>query len=99
MRKTLMTLVAVAIAGSGLAACSSNPSAGHGPKSSAIPALVMESSPETAITQAFNPFVPTQAAYGMGATGLIYEPLIQFDLAAPPKRKKENIRKRKRKIK
>ena len=43
----------------------------------------MESSPETTITQAFNPFVPTQAAYGMGATGLIYEPLIQFDLAAP----------------
>jgi peptide/nickel transport system substrate-binding protein len=45
----------------------------------------MESSPETAITQAFNPFVATQAAYGMGATGLIYEPLIEFDLAAPPK--------------
>jgi peptide/nickel transport system substrate-binding protein len=43
----------------------------------------MESSPETTITQAFNPFVPTQAAYGMGATGLIYEPLIQFDLASP----------------
>ncbi len=45
----------------------------------------MESSPESTITQAFNPFVPTQAAYGMGATGLIYEPLIQFNLAAPPK--------------
>ena len=43
----------------------------------------MESSPETTITQAFNPFVATQAAYGMGATGLIYEPLIQFDLATP----------------
>src|ERR1700752_2696913 len=85
MRKTLMTLVAVAVAGSGLAAGPSNPSAGHGPPSSSIPALVMESSPETAITQAFNPFVPTQAAYGMGATGLIYEPLIQFNLAAPPK--------------
>ncbi len=45
----------------------------------------MESSPETSITQAFNPYVPTDAPYGMGATGLIYEPLIQFDLAAPPK--------------
>jgi len=45
----------------------------------------MESSPETSITQAFNPFVSTGDAYGMGATGLIYEPLIQFDLAAPPK--------------
>jgi peptide/nickel transport system substrate-binding protein len=45
----------------------------------------MESSPESTITQAFNPYVTTQAAYGMGATGLIYEPLIQFNLAAPPK--------------
>jgi len=44
----------------------------------------MESSPESTITQAFNPFVATQAAYGMGADGLIYEPLIQFNLAAPP---------------
>jgi peptide/nickel transport system substrate-binding protein len=43
----------------------------------------MESSPETTVTQAFNPFVATQQAYGMGATGLIYEPLIQFDLASP----------------
>jgi peptide/nickel transport system substrate-binding protein len=45
----------------------------------------MESSPETSITQDFNPFVNTNPVYGMGATGLIYEPLIQFDLAAPPK--------------
>ena len=47
--------------------------------------LVMESSPESTITQDFNPFAPTAAAYGMGATGLIYEPLLQFDIAAPPK--------------
>jgi peptide/nickel transport system substrate-binding protein len=45
----------------------------------------MESSPESTITQTFNPFVPTGAPWGMGATGLIYEPLIQFNLAAPPK--------------
>jgi peptide/nickel transport system substrate-binding protein len=44
----------------------------------------MESSPETSITQAFNPFVSTDAAQGMGATGLIYEPLIQFNLVSPP---------------
>jgi peptide/nickel transport system substrate-binding protein len=44
----------------------------------------MESSPETTITQAFSPYATTSAAYSMGATGLIYEPLIQFDLAAPP---------------
>ena len=45
----------------------------------------MESSPESTITQAFNPFIATQAIWGMGADGLIYEPLLQFDLAAPPK--------------
>jgi peptide/nickel transport system substrate-binding protein len=45
----------------------------------------MESSPESTITQTFNPFVPTGAPWGMGATGLIYEPLIEFNLAAPPK--------------
>jgi peptide/nickel transport system substrate-binding protein len=33
----------------------------------------------------FNPFSTTAPIYGMGADGLIYEPLIQFDLAAPPK--------------
>src|SRR3984885_5435381 len=45
--------------------------------------LVMESSPENAITQDFNPFVSTNPAFGMGATGLVYEPLIQFNLANP----------------
>jgi peptide/nickel transport system substrate-binding protein len=72
----------------GLGACSSSSSSPASSSSSSGAAttgktLVMESSPETTITQAFNPFVPTQAAYGMGATGLIYEPLIQFDLASP----------------
>jgi len=45
--------------------------------------LVMESSPENSITDDFNPFVSTAAPQGMGATGLIYEPLYQFDLANP----------------
>ena len=53
--------------------------------SASSPPLIMESSPENTITQDFNPLTPTAAPYGMGATGLIYEPLIQFDLAAPPK--------------
>jgi peptide/nickel transport system substrate-binding protein len=53
--------------------------------SASSPPLIMESSPENTITQDFNPLAPTAAPYGMGATGLIYEPLIQFDLAAPPK--------------
>jgi peptide/nickel transport system substrate-binding protein len=45
--------------------------------------VVMESSPENSITQDFNPFVSTAAPQGMGATGLVYEPLYQFDLANP----------------
>jgi peptide/nickel transport system substrate-binding protein len=43
----------------------------------------MESSPENSVTRDFNPFVSTAAPQGMGATGLIYEPLYQFDLANP----------------
>ena len=82
-------LVAVAAAGllaAGLAACgSSSPSSSGSGSSSAATTLVMESSPETTITDDFNPFVSTAAPQGMGATGLIYEPLLQFDLAAPPK--------------
>jgi peptide/nickel transport system substrate-binding protein len=85
-RRTVASLAAVALIGTGLAACSSSSnSSGSKSKTSAAATLVMESSPETAITQGFNPFLTTQAAYGMGATGLIYEPLLEFDLAAPPK--------------
>ena len=83
-RRSLAGLAAAATICGGLAACSSSPNSQQN-NSGATPTLVMESSPETSITQAFNPFVATQAAYGMGATGLIYEPLIEFNLAAPPK--------------
>ena len=85
-----MTVMAVAALVAGVGACSSssssNPGSSTGNSSgSSSQTLVMESSPETSITQDFNPFATTAAAWGMGATGLIYEPLIQFDLAAPPK--------------
>jgi len=80
-------LVAVAAAGllaAGLAACGSSPS-NSSKASTTSTTLTMESSPETTITDDFNPFVSTAAPQGMGATGLIYEPLLQFDLPAPPK--------------
>ncbi len=80
--RRLMTVAAAAILAAGLGACSSSPGS---PATSKSQTLVMESSPESAITQDFNPFVSTVAPQGMGATGLIYEPLIQFNLAAPPK--------------
>jgi peptide/nickel transport system substrate-binding protein len=90
--KSQRGLLAVAVAGllaAGLGACSSTPAPSSTGSSNtntgASGTLVMESSPESAITQDFNPFVSTVAPQGMGATGLIYEPLLQFDLAAPPK--------------
>jgi peptide/nickel transport system substrate-binding protein len=45
--------------------------------------LTMESSPETSVPQDFNPFDQAASAYGMGVDSLIYEPLMQFDLAQP----------------
>jgi len=87
--RKLAAVTAVALLAAGAAACgsssSSTGSAGSKSSSSASGTLTMESSPESTITQAFNPFVPTQAIFGMGADGLIYEPLLQFDIAAPPK--------------
>jgi len=84
--RKLAAVTAAALLAAGAAACSSSSStSSSGSKSSASGTLTMESSPESTITQAFNPFVPTQAIFGMGADGLIYEPLLQFDIAAPPK--------------
>jgi peptide/nickel transport system substrate-binding protein len=89
--RRLFAIGAAGLLAAGLAACSSSASSSGSTGSSTGAAaatgktLVMESSPESTITQSFNPFVPTGAPWGMGATGLIYEPLIQFNLAAPPK--------------
>src|SRR5215469_17631256 len=77
--RRLAAVAAVGFLAAGIAACGSSGSSSSG--SSAT--LVMESSPETTMTQNFNPWVTTAPIYGMGADGLIYEPLIQFNLAAP----------------
>ena len=87
--RRLLAVGAAAVLAGGLAACSSassssSASSGSNTSNATGKTLVMESSPETAITQTFNPFVPTGTPWGMGATGLIYEPLIQFNLAKPP---------------
>jgi peptide/nickel transport system substrate-binding protein len=78
--KRALALAATGLLAAGLAACSSSNS---DPSTATGATLVMESSPENSITQDFNPFVSTAAPQGMGATGLIYEPLYQFDLANP----------------
>jgi peptide/nickel transport system substrate-binding protein len=87
--RRILTVATAGVIAVGLGACSSTASNSAKGSSSTSTAssqtLVMESSPETSITQDFNPYVTTTPAYGMGATGLIYEPLIQFDLASPTK--------------
>jgi peptide/nickel transport system substrate-binding protein len=89
--KRLAAIAAAAFLVAGVAACSSSGSSssskttGSGGNSSSSATLVMESSPETTMVDNFNPFSTTAPIYGMGADGLVYEPLIQFDLAAPPK--------------
>src|SRR5471030_2493741 len=52
-------------------------------KAAATSVLTMESSQETTLTDNFNPFVSTSAANTVGATSLIYEPLLQVDAAKP----------------
>src|SRR5258708_33738807 len=89
--KRLAAIAAAAFLVAGVAACSSSgssspsSSSSSGGTSSSSATLVMESSPETTMVDDFNPFSTTAPIYGMGADGLIYEPLIQFNLAAPPK--------------
>ena len=86
VRRSLAVLAAGLLA-AGVAACSSGGSSttgsSSGGSSSSQPTLTMESSPETTITDNFNPFVTTSSMYSIGPTGLVYEPLIQFDLANP----------------
>jgi peptide/nickel transport system substrate-binding protein len=82
---TLFTKKALATATAGLLSAGLLTALPVASSSASTPPLIMESSPENTITQDFNPFVSTAAPQGMGATGLIYEPLIQFDIAAPPK--------------
>ncbi len=90
--KRLAAIAAAGLLAAGIAACSSgssstsssSSSSGASAGSASQPALVMESSPENSITEDFNPFSTTAPIYGMGADGLIYEPLIQFNVAKPP---------------
>jgi peptide/nickel transport system substrate-binding protein len=86
-KKRVVAATAVLLLGAGLAACSSSGSStgatGTSSAASNEPALVMESSPETSLTDNFNPFDESAPVNGMGATGLVYEPLYEFDLANP----------------
>jgi peptide/nickel transport system substrate-binding protein len=45
--------------------------------------LTVESSQQNAVTKNFNPFVPSSAASLLGATSLLYEPLLQANALKP----------------
>jgi peptide/nickel transport system substrate-binding protein len=72
-------LIATAAAAAALIVAVALPAA----SSAAGTALFMESSQETTLTDNFNPFVSTSAANTIGATSLIYEPMLQVDAAKP----------------
>jgi peptide/nickel transport system substrate-binding protein len=81
-------MVAVAML---LAACGSSSSSTSGKGGSTNAAqqtsgnsvLIMESSQQNSITKDFNPFTQSSAATLLGATTLMYEPLLQFNAVKP----------------
>jgi peptide/nickel transport system substrate-binding protein len=75
-------IAAVGVLAVVVAACGSKSNSPGSATTNTNRALVMESSPETSIVDDFNPYATTQSPYGMGATGLIYEPLVEFNLAS-----------------
>ena len=95
--KTYRTLSAgccALVVAAALAACGGVSSTGSSSKSSndgsSNPAsagggavLTVESSQQNAITKNFNPYVPSSAASLLGATSLIYEPLLQANALKP----------------
>jgi peptide/nickel transport system substrate-binding protein len=76
-----------------LAACGSSPSTqgaggssgtGTASSSSANILNVALGGPHNPVTQNFNPFLATSTLNDVGATSMIYEPLLQFNMAATP---------------
>jgi peptide/nickel transport system substrate-binding protein len=80
--KTAAVLCALSLLGIGVAACGSSATSPSG-SSSGSATLTMESSPSGPITRDFNPFSATSADNILGATDMIYEPLLQFNLLKP----------------
>jgi peptide/nickel transport system substrate-binding protein len=84
MRKKTTLAAALCAAGAlVLAACGSTPSSSKTSTSSSN-TLVMESSPSGPVSRDFNPFSSTSADNILGATNMIYDPLMQFDLLKSP---------------
>ena len=76
---------AVALAGCGGSSSSSATNASANTKSAGggSSVLTVESSQQNSITQNFNPFIQSSAATLLGATSLVYEPLLQANAIKP----------------
>jgi len=89
MRKRWLAGASATVAVSALAAAAggafSAPAALGSAHAAASTPLIMESSQETTLTDNFNPFDSTGAAATLGATSMIYETPLQFDLVRPLK--------------
>jgi peptide/nickel transport system substrate-binding protein len=81
-RKLSKTLVGVLVglaALTSVTACSSHTASGSGDTST----LVIEDNPVSPFTRDFNPFDTNDTAYLVNSTGLVYEPLLQFNVMKP----------------
>ena len=80
-RRTIRTLIGLTAVSLLVAACSSGGSSGSGGGSGAAAGtLAIVASPAGPFTDGFNPYSLSNSAYVQGATGMIYEPLMQFNL-------------------
>lgn len=84
-RRVLAGACTAAVAALVLAGCSGGSGGGGGGGSaSGGSTLTIVDSPETTISQTYNPFNLNSPAYTMATSGMIYEPLLQFNLAKVP---------------
>jgi peptide/nickel transport system substrate-binding protein len=75
-------LIAVIAASALVSACTAA-SPVSGGTATAASTLVIEASPTGPIADNFNPFATTSPAVLLGAAGMVYEPLMQYDYAKP----------------
>ena len=79
LSRTLIGVLAGLAALTCVTACSGNTASGSGDTST----LVIEDNPVSPFTRDFNPFDTNDTAYLVNSTGLIYEPLLQFNVMKP----------------
>ena len=79
----IVTVVALAGCGGGSHSSASSNGSGKSAVSDSSAVLTVESSQQNAIDQNFNPFIQSSAATLLGATSLVYEPLLQTNAIKP----------------